>query len=271
LDRLLAPYGGLGAYGREDQISHRILDQELNHQRVNATVFPIIFLGVAAFLLNVVLTRQIGTQREQIAALKALGYADREIGLHYLKLVMAIVLAGVAAGVGIGAWFGYYMTGMYTRFFHFPRLAYRIRPWIPLLAAGISLAAAVAAALQTVRRVAALPPAEAMRPPAPAQFRRTILERIGWAHLLSSKARMIVRNLERRPLRAVLTTAGIASSVAIIIAGTFWGDSINYLIEVQFSETQREDAQITFVEPLPERSRFEIDAISGVLYGEATR
>ncbi|TAK04549.1 MAG: FtsX-like permease family protein [Candidatus Manganitrophaceae bacterium] len=271
LDRLLAPYGGLGAYGREDQISHRILDQELNQLKVNATVFPSIFLGVAAFLLNVVLARQISTQREQIAALKALGYADRTIALHYLKFVLVIVLAGIAGGIGIGVWLGHYMTGMYTTFFHFPQLTYRIQPWIPLLAAAISLTAGVAAALQTVRRVASLPPAEAMRPPAPATFRRMILERLGWAHLLSSQTRMVVRTLERRPLRAALTTFGIASSIAIIIGGTFWGDAVEELIRVQFDEIQREDADITFVEPLSEAVRYEIDEIPGVLYAEPSR
>ncbi|MFY9269656.1 MAG: FtsX-like permease family protein [Candidatus Manganitrophaceae bacterium] len=271
VDRLLEPYGSLGAYPREDQISHRILDQEIQQQKVNGTVFPVIFLSVAAFLLNVVLTRQISTQREQIAALKALGYANRTIALHYLKFVLIIVLAGIVLGVGIGAWLGRYMMGMYTIFFHFPKLTYRIQPWIPLLAAGISLAAAVAAALNTVRQVAALAPAEAMRPPAPARFRRMILERLGWAHLLSPQARMIVRTLERRPFRAMLTSFGIASSIAIIIGGTFWGDAIRYLVDVQFNEAQREDAQIAFVEPLSEKARYEVEALPGVLYGEASR
>lgn len=271
IDRLLEPYGGLGAYGREDQISHRMLDQEMNQQRVMGTVFPIIFLGVAAFLLNVVLTRQISTQREQIAALKALGYDNPTIAWHYLKLVSAIVLIGIPVGFLIGAWLGHYMTAMYTIFFHFPELAYRIRPWIPLAAVGISLAAAVGAALNAVRRVVILAPAEAMRPPAPAKYRRMLLERLGWEHLLSPQARMVVRTLERRPIRTALTSFGIALSVAIIVSGTFWRDALDYLLFVQFNAAHREDANVVFSEPLTTDVQYKVERLPGVLYTETSR
>ena len=70
LDRLLARYGGVSAHGRDLQMSHAMLNSEITQQRVMGTVLPSIFLAVAAFLLNVVLGRQIATQREQVAALK---------------------------------------------------------------------------------------------------------------------------------------------------------------------------------------------------------
>ncbi len=271
LDRLLEPYGSLSAYGRKDQNSHRILSQEINQQKTMATIFPTIFLGVAAFLLNVVLARQVATQRDQIAALKALGYTDFAIAVHYLKLVLAIVLAGIVLGFAIGAWMGYEMTAMYTLFFHFPRLIYRIQPWIALVASGISLAAAVGAALGTVRSILSLAPAEAMRPPAPTQYRRMLLERLGLAHLLSSQARMVIRTLERRPLRTLLTTFGIACSVAILVSGTFWRDSVNYLIDVQFSMADRGDVNVAFVNPVARSALYEIGHLPGVLRTEEAR
>ena len=101
--------------------------------------------------------------------------------------MLAIVLAGIVLGFAIGAWLGYEMTAMYTVFFHFPRLIYRIQPWIALVASGISLAAAMGAALGTVRSILSLAPAEAMRPPAPTRYRRMLLERLGLAHLLSPR------------------------------------------------------------------------------------
>jgi putative ABC transport system permease protein len=271
LDRLLEPYGGLGAYGRDAQISHRILNQEINQQKVIGTIFPTIFLGVAAFLLNVVLSRQISTQREQIAALKALGYANLTIAVHYLKLVLVIVVFGIVLGIGIGAWLGHYMAAMYTVFFHFPRLSYRIQPWIPLLAAGVSILAAVTAALNSVRRAVTLAPAEAMRPLAPAKYRRMMIERLGWVHLLSPQARMVIRTMERRPFRVVLTMFGIACALAIIVSGTFWRDALDYLIEVQFNTAEREDASIVFTEPLSGSVRYEIQRLPGVLYAEVSR
>jgi putative ABC transport system permease protein len=143
LDRLLDPYGSLGAHGRDEQISHRILNQEIAQQKTMATVFPTIFLGVAAFLLHMVLSRQVATQREQIATLKALGYANATIATHYLKLVCVIVVLGITLGLVLGALLGYGMTALYAEFFHFPRFVYRVRLWIPLTAAGVSLCAAL--------------------------------------------------------------------------------------------------------------------------------
>lgn len=271
LDHLLEPYGSLNAYGRKDQNSHRILSQEINQQKTMATIFPSIFLGVAAFLLNVVLARQVATQRDQIAALKALGYADFAIAAHYLKLVLAIVLAGIVLGFAIGSWMGYQLTSIYTNFFHFPRLIYRIQPWIALVASGVSMAAAVGAALGTVRSILSLAPAEAMRPPAPARYRRLLLERIGLAHLLSPQARMVIRTLERRLLRTLLTSFGIACSVAIIVSGTFWRDAVNYLIDVQFNMADRGDVHVVFVNPVARSALHEISRLPGVLRTEEVR
>jgi hypothetical protein len=255
LDRLLDVYGCLGAYGRDEQMSHRILSQEIAQQKTMATVFPAIFLGVAVFLLHMVLSRQVATQREQIAALKALGYANATIALHYLKLVGVIVMLGIALGLMLGAWLGSAMTALYAEFFHFPHFAYRLRLWIPLTAAGVSLLAALTGVLSTVRRVARLAPAEAMRPPAPPHYRRLLLERLGLEHWLSAQARMIMRTLERRPLRAAFTSLGIACAVAILVSGTFWGDAVEYLIAVQFHALDRAHVTLTFTKPVNDRAR----------------
>lgn len=271
LDRLLEPYGNLNTHGRKEQNSHRILSQEINQQKTMAMIFPTIFMGVAVFLLNVVLTRQIATQRDQIAALKALGYADFTIAAHYFKFVLIIVLFGILLGVGIGAWMGYAMTNLYTNFFHFPRLIYRIHPWIFLLASGISLIAALGAAFGAVRRILSMVPAEAMRPPAPTHYRRMLLEKIGLAHLFSPQARMVIRTLERRPLRTLLTSFGIACAVAIIVSGTFWGDAMDYLMEVQFDAAERGDVTVVFTAPVGRTALHEISRLPGVLRSEEMR
>lgn len=223
LDSMLRPYGGRGAYGRVDQISHKIVTQEMNEQRVLGTVMPALFIWVAAFLLNVVLGRQIAVQREQIAALKALGYANGAIVVHYLEFVLLVVLCGVLLGVGVGSWFGRYMTGMYSVFFHFPAVPFRIEPVLLAIAAGVTAAAAFAGALLAIRNVVRLSPAQAMRPPAPPRFRPSLLERFRIAHWIPLSVRMILRNLERRPLRSLLAAMGVAASVASLSRGPFGG------------------------------------------------
>jgi putative ABC transport system permease protein len=232
LDRLLEPYGGFGAIGREDQISHKIVSQEINQQRVFGLVLPSIFLLVAAFILNVVLHRQVNAQRGEIAALKALGYEDRTIAAHYLKFASVIVLLGAVIGVAVGWRLGRAMTGLYTDFFHFPEFHFRLLPWVVLAGAGVALAAAGGGALAAIRGVVRLRAAEALRPPAPAEFRPLIVERLGYARVFTPAQRMILRSLERRPVRAALTVTGIAGSVAILLAGTFWVDAIEYFIDV---------------------------------------
>ncbi len=271
LDALLEPYGGFGAVGREDQVSHKILTQEINQQRVFGTVLPAIFLLVAAFILNVVLHRQVNAQRGEIAALKALGYEERWIAVHYVKFAAVIVVLGVAIGIGLGWWLGNAMTGLYTDFFHFPQFHYRMEPWLVLTGAGAALAAAVGGALAAIHGVVRLKAAEALRPPAPAEFRPLLLERLGYVHVLTSSQRMIMRNLERKPTRAAITVAGIAGSVAILIGGTFWADAIEWFIDVQFGHVQRADVNIAFAEPVPRNVRLELERLPGVQQAEVTR
>ncbi|MGA8515412.1 MAG: FtsX-like permease family protein [Burkholderiaceae bacterium] len=271
LDQLLEPYGGLRSYGRVDQVSNKIISQEIDQQKVMGTTLPIPFFGVAAFLLNVVLARIVATQREQIAALKALGYDNADIAMHYLKFVLLIVLVGMLFGVGFGVWFGSYMTAMYANFFHFPHLTYRLEPWIAVTAAAICLVAAVAGALATVRQVVQLAPAEAMRPPHPPRYKKILLERLGLAHWLSPATRMVVRNLERRPLRALITVAGIASAVGVLISGTFWNDSINDLIDTQFRITQVADADVALIEPTERNVLQDVGRLPGVTQAEGAR
>lgn len=271
LDHLLEPYGARGAYGRDEQLSHKTLSQEINQQKTMASFFPTIFLAVAAFLLNVVLSRQVSTQRSEIAALKAIGYTNAEIATHFLKVVLMIVLLGILMGLVIGVWLGYFMTQLYSDFFHFPELGYYLEWWIPVTAVMVSCLAAFGGAFGALYGIVRLAPAEAMRPPAPVRFRRMLLERIGMEHFLSPQSRMILRSLERRPIRSLLTTIGIASSVAVIISGTFWQDAIDYLINVQFNAADRTDVQVAFTEPVSDKAQFEIAHLPGVLLAESSR
>ncbi|HSW23076.1 MAG TPA: ABC transporter permease, partial [Burkholderiaceae bacterium] len=270
LQRRLAPYGGRNVHARSEQASHQMLDNEIKEQRVLGTVLPAIFLGVAAFLLHVVISRLVGTQREQIAALKALGYADRTIALHYLKLVLVIVLAGLVLGLAIGDRLGTMFTGLYAEFFQFPRFVHRIAPWLIATSAGITLATAVLGTLNAVLATVRLPPAEAMRPPAPGRYRRTLLETLG-IRRMSPALRMIVRNMERRPLRTALSIGGIAAAVAITIMGNFFRDAIEVIVHTQFELSLRGDVTVWAVEPLDDTVRLELARLPGVVQVESTR
>lgn len=271
LDRETDEYGGAGAYGRDDQLSHKLIDGELTQLRGMAMIPPTIFLSVSAFLLNVVMARLIGLQRQQIAVLKAFGYARWEIGWHYLKFVLLLVAAGSAVGVALGAYLGRGLTGMYAQFFRFPVYDYRLDASVVLAAVGLTAAAAVAGTLAAVRRAVALPAAEAMRPEAPAEYRGTFLERLGLLRLLPSAGRMILRRLGREPLRAGLTVLGIALSCAVMILGSFVRDTVAYVIDFQFFRVQRYDVSLAFVEPGSPGAVHDASHLPGVLRAEPFR
>jgi putative ABC transport system permease protein len=264
LDALLAPYGSLGAVDRSDQLSHRYLDVELGQLETMATVFPTIFLGVAAFLLNVVFTRLIGTQREQIGVLKAFGYSNFAVGVHYAQLALLIIVIGLALGTAGGLLLGQAMAELYRNFFRFPFLEYQIRPRVMATGALVTIAAGLGGALFAVRGAVRLLPAVAMRPePAPV-FRATKVERIGLQRWLAQPTRMILRNIERRPLKALLSVIGIGMACGILMVGRFQGGAVDHMIRVQFGFAQRDDLTVTFVEPTSRRVVYDLAAVPGV-------
>ncbi|MCF6215076.1 MAG: ABC transporter permease [Emcibacter sp.] len=271
LDILLKPYGGLIAYARKNQMSHWFVQNELDQLRVMGLFAPTIFLGVAAFLINVVMTRQVATQRVQIGMLKAVGYSNLEIALHYLKMVLVVVVMGSIFGIAGGIWLGAGMINIYTEFFHFPILQFSFSVEVMIFAVFFCSISAVIGTLVAIGQAAKLPPAEAMRPASPIQFRRTFLERVGLEKYFSHLTRIVIRHLERRPVRALFSTLAIGLSMSILIFAFFMEDSINYMLEVQFDMAQRQDISIGFVKPRAISALEEIRLMPGVMSVEPLR
>jgi putative ABC transport system permease protein len=271
LDKILEPYGGVGAIERKHQVSHWYLENELTQLKNVGIAMPLVFLAVAAFLLNVVLTRLIATQREQIAALKAFGYSNLGVGWHYTKFVLLIVALGAGVGAVSGAWLGTKLTALYTEFYRFPFLRFTLDPTVVLSAIGITAAASLLGALGAVRSAVILPPAEAMRPPSPGKYRPMIFERMGLQKLFPQTTRMILRQFERRPYKTGLSVLGIAMGVAVFVVGFFFIDTIDYVMDAQFSRMERQDVTVSFTQPRSARALHEIESLPGVLHAEAFR
>ena len=271
LDAILDRYGGLGSYGRKDQISNRFLTEEFRQLQRSAEIFPAIFISVAAFLLNVVISRTVSTQREQVAALKAFGYSNLHIGIHYIKLVVMIVLIGVAGGTAAGIWLGKGLGGIYMEYYRFPYLRYELQPGIAIIAGLITLASAVLGTVHSVWKASQLPPAEAMRPEPPAHFRKTIIEHLVPAAFLSQPSRIIARNIERKPIKSLFSVIGIAFACAIMITGGFFQDAVDYMVDIQFKRSQKEDMTVTFTELTSRRAVYELKRMRGVEYAEVFR
>jgi len=271
IDRVLEPYGGLGAYTRQHQLSSSILTSEIQGIETLVVFLPAVFLGVAAFLLNVVFSRLVSLQRPQIAVLKAMGYPDRTIGMHYFKMVAVIFLVGALIGVGLGVWLGREILAMYAELFRLPQMPQKVDLAVSLNAILFSLLAGGLGASLSVRSAVRLPPAEAMRPPAPAMYEMTALERWGLNRWLTQPATMIVREIWRHPGRTALSSLGIALALSIVILGRFGYDAYGPMMALQFENQQREDLTVSFVEAMPDRGLGYLAHVPGVEEVEGLR
>jgi putative ABC transport system permease protein len=271
LDRLLAPYGGLGAIPRSLQLSEWTLDNELRQLQTFGFLVPLIFLGVAAFILNVALARALALQRQQIAALKALGYGNGQIAWHYIKWGLVIASLGAIGGIAVGAWLGSYLVTIYNQFFRFPALDYHLSASVAVGSLAGSLAVAALGAQSAVRRAVRIPPAEAMRPEPPARYRQSALERPSRFFRLTLVTRMILRSLERQPTRTALSIMGIAFAVAVLFVGLAFIDVMDVLMRQQFDVAMRQDATMSFVQPRDGSALYGVERLPGVMDVEAMR
>ncbi len=271
IDRILEPYGSAGAYDRSDQTSNHYLTDEITQLSTMAFLAPTIFLAVAAFLLNVVTSRTIGLQREQIAALKAFGYSNRAVGWHYLQFVVFMAMLGTLIGALGGIYLARNLIVMYGEIYHFPMFSVRWDPAIILGAISVSLTASTVGAWMAVRKAVRLPPAEAMRPEPPARFGPTLVERIGLGRWLPQVTRMILRQLERRPIKTSSAVIGIAMAVAVLILGSFTLDAVNYIMTFQFRWAQRQSLAVGLIEPTTPRVIYELANLPGVQQTQSFR
>jgi putative ABC transport system permease protein len=271
MDRVLAPYGGAGAYDREDQLSHRFLSDEIAQNRTMARITPTIFLAVGAFLLYTVLTRLVQMQRSQVGLLKAFGYSGGRIALHYLQLALVISLVGAVLGVGTGLPFASYMLELYAEYYFFPMHGHGTALAVGAVGVGLAVVSAGLGAVPAALRAARLPPAESMRPEPPARFHAGFVERWGLRRALSPALRMLVRNLARRPLRFAASVTGIAIAVSLLVMMTAMLDGVRHLMQWQFSVVQREDIQALLVEPRGNRAFHAFQSLDGVVQAEPFR
>jgi putative ABC transport system permease protein len=271
VDHILKRYGGEGAYGRTDQLSHAFLDAELKQLSAMSRILPPTFLIVAAFLVNMVLARLIALEREQVGLLKAIGYTPTQIALHYGKLVILIACFGVVIGLGSGIWLSRELTKLYSEFFHFPFQIYVASPLLYASASLIAVAAALAGAARAVFAAASLSPAIAMQAPTPPIYRRFWSGRLQPFKYFSQLTIMVFRHILRWPLRSLVTTFGIALSAALLVASLFSVGAINFMIDVTFDRIDREDATITFGNAKPTNVLAGVGRLSGVLVAEPYR
>ncbi|MGE3191791.1 MAG: ABC transporter permease, partial [Vicinamibacterales bacterium] len=163
------------------------------------------------------------------------------------------------------------MIALYNQYFRFPLLDYRLSADVAAGAVAGSLLVAALGAQAAVRRAVRIPPAEAMRPAPPALYRRSLAE-VPWiSRRLTHATRMVLRNIERQPFRALASVVGIAFATAILLVGFSFIDVMDELIDRQFVVTMRQDATVTFAEPRGAAAVHAVARLPGVMRVEPVR
>lgn len=269
VDDLLEPYGGFGAYDRTTQQSDAFLDAEISQLKGMAAILPPIFFGIAGFLVSMVLSRIIALERSEIGLLKAIGYSNTEVCLHYLMLAGLIALAGVLLGWVAGTLLARSMAAQYAQFFNFPFVIFRVSYWVYAAAGLAGLATTSLGAAQSALKAARLAPAIAMQPPAPPRFKRSFIDEMMARLRLTQPTIMILRSLLRWPLRSFLTSLGLALAVASVIASIFINDALDEIVDLAFYQTNRQDAMLIFSDDVLETALEEVRNLPGVLQAES--
>jgi putative ABC transport system permease protein len=277
VNRLLKTSGGLGAYGVEDHESNRYISEEIDGLRLMSRGVPPIFLMVAAFLLHIVVSRMVQSERTQIGLLKAFGYRNIEVVAHYFKLILVIATGGALAGCLVGIAAGRGLMEVYLEYFRFPFLVFQLDPQSFVIGLGVSVLAASTGGLIVLRSVFALTPAAAMRPPAPQDYSR--VGSIGRSpkkphnldKLLDQPSRMVLRRLTRQPMRMAGAVIGISAGMALSVAMTSLLSSFNRTIDLTFDVLDRSHMTLTFVKAISDKAMLELQRIPGVLEVEPVR
>ena len=265
----LDEYGVFAATPLGQQTSHLTLSAELEQLRVNAVVLGAIFLGVAALVLNVLMTRLAEQQRTVVGTLKALGYSNGRVLLHFVRFAAVVGLLGGAAGIAVGYWLSGRMVAMYRGFFDFPRLVNDVYPGVMAMGVGVSVGFALLGALKGVRNVVKLSPAEAMRERPPARGGAILLERRRWLwRRLDFRWQMILRGLFRNRVRTLVALTAAAMGAALVLTAFAMRDSFLYMVDFEFGKVLRSDYDLALRDEAHTGAVDEARRMPGVVYAE---
>lgn len=247
VEGVLEPYGNLSGYPRKNQLSHAVLQGELDGLKATSRFMPAIFLGIAAAIQMVMLGRLIRGQRLQIGIMKALGFSSRQVVIHYTGYSLASSLSGALAGTLIGAGLAGAMLTLYAEVFNLPMTASRVNPESVLGGLAISLAVGAVSGLAASKGVVSVNPAESMRPEPPKKSGRILLERLPFVwNRLDSTWKMSLRTAARNKGRFVLMLVGVTFAVGLLVVALCSYDSIDYIIDKQFFRDQKYNYFVRF-------------------------
>ncbi|MBI5153808.1 ABC transporter permease [Candidatus Poribacteria bacterium] len=265
LARRLDAYGVFDTLRADEQPSVKFLADELRGLRVTSKLFPLIFLGVAVLVLNIMMERLVTQQRAVIGTLQAVGYTRGEITRHYMGYGVVIGTLGGVAGMGWGYYVQGFMIGLYRQFYALPSIDRHFHADLNAAGLLLSIVCAVAGTVHGVRVASRLQPAEAMSPPPPERGGRVFLERMPpvW-NLLTFRGKMIARAILRNPFRTSVAILASAVAAALTVASLNMLSSLHYMTRHEFEATSHQDVTIATRDPEGAPALREIALLPGI-------
>lgn len=265
LEDELEDYGFISGTERKDQLSCLMVDNEIKELEEIAMMFPLLFLTIAAIIIYIMQRRIINNQRTLIGVMKALGYANWRILLHYILYSLMIAVTGAIPGVAAGYILSIHLTRSYTSIFSIPIMNTEIHISVLFLGVPMSVCFCLFAGYSSAKRVLGIDPAQAMRSEAPLSGKRVFLERVSFVwNRLSFGWKMSIRNIFRSRARTLFTIAGMMATIMFFMVSLFFLDSIDYLLYQNFCVFQKQDYKISFSGPASYYDALELESIEGI-------
>ncbi|MEA4847364.1 MAG: FtsX-like permease family protein [Clostridiaceae bacterium] len=254
VEQRLDKYGVKKITKLEDQLSNDVLEQELDGIEMMSNIIPVMFLAVAAIIISIMLSRIVNNDRMAIGVLKALGYGNINVLLHYIKYALAIGLTGAVIGISSGLLLAGPMSRYYTVFFNIPLAGVKIQYGYIFYGILLTCIFCISSGLLGARKVLRILPADSMRPEAPKSGKRTFIEKVTffWKHVPFSW-KMVIRNILRNKKRFAFLVLGLAMAYGINTVPLYMSDAMTSMFELQYGEYQRMDYTIQFAGPQNER------------------
>lgn len=250
MEKILKPYGLVSTIEKKDQTGYSMFHSDETGLKSMAAIFPMLFFIASAVIIYITMTRMIENQRTLMGVLKALGYSDWDIMLHYQTYPLLVGILGSILGSLIGIFFiGKGLLGVFNSFYNLPTDNSSSHLGIIIPASLTALFFCVFAGYNACRKELRLVPAESMRPKPPTSGRKTLLENFDffWQRINFSW-KIIFRNLFRYKRRSAMASVGIIFSIALLLIALAFRSSMANMVEVQYEDIQKFDLKINFTQ-----------------------
>lgn len=231
----------------EDQLSNTILSDEIEQLKVISESIPYVFLSVAGAILVAMMSRTVKNDRVSIGILKALGYTNYQIVIHYAKIAVMIGLTGGVIGSFLGTITSGYITSLYSDYFNIPMIRVEYLNLAMIVSIIMSALFSIISGLIGARKTLGIEPAEAMRSEPPKKGNRILLERFQFFWKKAGFTwKIVLRNIFREKWRFFLISLGSGFTLSLMIM-TFWMNTMfNTLFTYHYGEFLGMDHTVVF-------------------------